>query len=92
MELAYAEPDRRFLRRLALPPGATVADAIVASEIEQAFGIDAGRLDAGIWSRPAAREAPLQDGDRVELYRRLKADPKESRRRRAERTAFKRQP
>jgi putative ubiquitin-RnfH superfamily antitoxin RatB of RatAB toxin-antitoxin module len=92
VELAYAEPERQFLRRLELPPGATVADAILASGIEQAFGIDAGPLDAGIWSKPVAREAPVRDGDRVELYRRLKADPKESRRRRAERVASRRQP
>ena len=86
VEVAYAEPDRQFLRRIAVPKGATVADAIAASGVETEFGIDASRLAAGIWSRPAARNALLEDGDRVELYRPLKADPKDSRRRRAARS------
>lgn len=92
VELAYAEAERQFLRRFSLPKGACVADAIRASGVEAAFGIDTARLDAGIWSKPVARDAPLREGDRVELYRPLKADPKESRRRRAERNAARRQP
>jgi putative ubiquitin-RnfH superfamily antitoxin RatB of RatAB toxin-antitoxin module len=66
-----------------LPADATVADAIVASGVESEYGIDASALAVGIWSRPVAPTAPLKDGDRVELYRPLKADPKETRRRRA---------
>ncbi len=92
VELAYAEPQRQFLRRFELPAGATLADAIAASGIEQAFGIDAAALATGLWSKPAPRETPLRDGDRVELYRPLRADPKESRRRRAERKAARPQP
>ena len=90
IEVAYAEPDRQFLRRVAVSNDATVADAIVASGLEVEFGIDASALATGIWSHPAARDALLADGDRVELYRPLKADPKEARRRRAARS--KRQP
>jgi uncharacterized protein len=85
VELAYAEPRRQFLKRFELPAGATVGDAIAVSGVEQAFGIDAAELGAGIWSKPAARGAALRNGDRIELYRPLKADPKESRRRRAAR-------
>ena len=87
VEVAYAEPARQFLRRVELPEGATVADAIAASCIERDAGIAASQLACGIWSKPAARETRLREGDRVELYRPLKADPKESRRRRAERGA-----
>jgi putative ubiquitin-RnfH superfamily antitoxin RatB of RatAB toxin-antitoxin module len=61
-----------------------VADAITASELAREAGIDAGALDAGIWSRPAPRDRVLRDGDRVELYRPLRIDPKEARRRRAD--------
>ena len=85
VEVAYAEPERQFLRRIAVPRGATVADAIVASGLEQEFGIDTANLAAGIWSGPVARDVRLDEGDRVELYRPLEADPKDSRRRRAER-------
>lgn len=92
VELAYAEPGRQFLRRFELPAAATVADAITVSGVEQAFGIDAAGLGTGIWSKPATRDAELRDGDRVELYRPLRADPKESRRRRAARVPSRRQP
>lgn len=83
VEVAYAEPQRQFLRRVELPEGATVADALRASELEREFDLDASALAVGLWSRPVARQTPLRDGDRVELYRPLQVDPKESRRRRA---------
>ena len=85
VEVAYAEPARQFLRRIVLPIGSTVADAIRAADVESEFAIDASKLASGIWSKPAARDALLEDGDRVELYRPLEADPKEARRRRAAR-------
>lgn len=90
VEIAYAEPGRQFLRGIQCAAGATVADAILASEVGREFGIDTNLLTVGIWSKPVARDAILRDGDRVELYRSLKADPKDSRRRRAERTPIKR--
>ena len=85
VEVAYAEPERQFLRRLTLAADATIADAIAASELEAELGIDASSLAAGVWSKPKPRDTPLADGDRVELYRPLLADPKEARRRRATR-------
>lgn len=87
VEVAYAEPQRQFLRAIDLAPGATVADAINASNLESDFAIDAGALASGIWSKPVSRDTLLRDGDRVELYRPLRADPKESRRRRAARAS-----
>lgn len=85
VEVAYAEPARQFLRRVKLDAGATIADAIAASGVEAALGIDASSLASGIWSKPKPRDAPLSDGDRVELYRPLLADPKDARRKRAAR-------
>jgi putative ubiquitin-RnfH superfamily antitoxin RatB of RatAB toxin-antitoxin module len=89
VEVAYAEAERQFLRRLQLPAGSTIADAIAAAQVERDFGFDAAPLSAGLWSKPAPRDTVLQEGDRVELYRPLKADPKDSRRRRAERAPLK---
>jgi len=86
IEVAYAESQRQFLRRIALPSGATVADAIAASGLEAEFAIDASNLAVGIWSKVVARDTPLNDGDRVEVYRPLTVDPKEARRRRASRS------
>ena len=86
VEVAYAEPERQFLRRVSVAAGATVADAIAASGVERELGIDAAALGVGIWSKPVARDARVGAGDRVELYRALVADPKEARRRRADRS------
>lgn len=83
VEVAYVAPGIQFLRALKLGVPASVADAIRESRVEAECGIDAMRLDVGIWSRPAARAALLRQGDRVELYRPLAIDPKEARRKRA---------
>lgn len=90
VEVAYAEPGRQFLRRIEVPAGACIADAIVASGVGAEYAIDVDGLACGLWSKVVARDTPLHDGDRIELYRPLKADPKESRRRRAERASAKR--
>ena len=67
---------------LALPPGATVRDALKASGLVNSPGDDAalGQLHVGIWGRKAALDTALREGDRVECYRGLKVDPKEARR------------
>lgn len=85
VEIAYAEPERQWLLRVELAEGASVADAITASGIERDAGIDASATTIGIWSKPVQPSTLLKEGDRIELYRPLKADPKESRRRRAAR-------
>lgn len=84
VEVLYAEPARQVLRRVALPAGSTVMQAIQASGIERdvpGLVVDPSRL--GIFSRRATPEQPVGEGDRVEIYRPLTLDPKEARRRRA---------
>ena len=88
VSVVCAAPDRVFLRELQLPRGASVHDAIEASGFRQAWpevAIDAGRL--GIFARKADFTTLLQEGDRVEIYRALKVDPKDARRKRAQRGA-----
>ena len=69
---------------LRLPAGATAAEAIAAS----GFAADFPRNDPGrpAWACSGAvrPDTALNDGDRLEIYRGLTFDPKESRRRRAE--------
>jgi len=84
VNVVYAEAERQFVRRLTLPAGSTVMQAIEASGIAEAMAglvIDPARL--GIFSRKAAPDQVLGEGDRVEIYRPLTLDPKEARRRRA---------
>ena len=69
-----------------LPGGASVLDAIRASGAMTGEGaIDISTQAVGIWGRTVALDAPLAEGDRVEIYRALLMDPKEARRRRAQR-------
>jgi len=84
VEVVYAEPARRWLRRVSLPAGSTVMHAIEASGLQQEVAglvVDPARL--GLFSRKAAPNQVLNEGDRVEIYRPLTLDPKEARRRRA---------
>jgi putative ubiquitin-RnfH superfamily antitoxin RatB of RatAB toxin-antitoxin module len=78
VELIEAWPARSERVVLELEEGATVRSALVAA------GRPAAR-SAGIHGRRVALDVALADGDRVEIYRALSADPKESRRRRATR-------
>ncbi|MBS0432578.1 MAG: RnfH family protein [Proteobacteria bacterium] len=79
-----AMPGHAFLRELELPQGARVEDAISASGVRAAWpqlSIDDAHV--GIFSRKASLHTRLRDGDRVEIYRPLKIDPKDARRKRA---------
>jgi len=82
--VAYARPGAAMLRRLQLTPGSTLGDALRASGLLQDCPeIDLDRNRVGIFGRLAGLETLLRDGDRVEVYRELGADPKDARRRRA---------
>lgn len=85
VSVCYALPGHVWMRELHLPEGATVADALDACGFAKAFPVvQPWERGVGIFGRPAEPQAPLADGDRVEIYRELSFDPKESRRRRAE--------
>ncbi len=81
VEVAFATPESQSLIELELPVGATVADAIAASGLTDAFPQHAlNALPVGIWGRVTEVGKTLQGGDRVEIYRELLIDPMESRR------------
>ncbi len=68
---------------LSLAAGATVADALRASGLQARHpDLELATMPIGIWGVPCHRDAALRDRDRVEVYRPLKVDPKEARRRR----------
>ena len=84
VSVIHAEPERAFSVEFSLPHGATVADAIERSGIRHSRpDIEIGEDRIGIFSRKAFLGTILHDGDRVEIYRPLKIDPKEARRKRA---------
>nr|WP_246585548.1 RnfH family protein [Yersinia kristensenii] len=85
VEVVYALPERQYLRVVSLDEGSTVEEAIRASGLlELRPDIDLTKNKVGIYSRPVKLGDKLNDGDRVEIYRPLIADPKELRRQRAE--------
>jgi putative ubiquitin-RnfH superfamily antitoxin RatB of RatAB toxin-antitoxin module len=83
VEVAYVTPERQFLREVRLPTPAVLADALRVSAVESECAIDCTVMAVGIWSKPATLTTALGNGDRVEIYRPLKVDPKENRRKRA---------
>lgn len=85
VEVAYALPTQQSIVEVAIADGSTVSDALAASNIEQLYpGLDIDNAKVGIWSRVVKADTKLKDGDRIEIYRPLIADPKEVRKRRAE--------
>jgi putative ubiquitin-RnfH superfamily antitoxin RatB of RatAB toxin-antitoxin module len=63
--------------------GGTLLDALHASSIFDEFPeLAASPLTVGVWGRRADERYRLHDGDRVEIYRALKVDPKLARRQR----------
>ncbi|PLX33501.1 MAG: RnfH family protein [Hyphomicrobiales bacterium] len=82
--IAYARTDRQAWLELDLPEGLTVAEAIARSGILEEFPeIDLEVNKVGIFSRPVKLDQPISEGDRIEIYRPLIADPKQVRERNA---------
>ncbi|MGY2257608.1 RnfH family protein [Pseudomonas sp. SDO55104_S430] len=90
VEVVYAAIDRQVLLSVAVPAGTSVRDALLKSGIGQTFPeLDLAGCPVGIFGKVVADPAsrPVQDGDRIEIYRPLLADPKEVRRLRAAKAA-----
>ena len=87
VEVVYALPERQYLRTVKLEEGSNVEQALLASGLlELRKDIDLKKNKLGIYSRPVKLVDTVNDGDRIEIYRPLIADPKELRRIRAERS------
>ncbi len=81
IEVVYCPAPGRIDRvSLRLPAGASVYEALVASEILQRHALTEGGWRVGVWGRVRDPATPLRDRDRVEIYRPLAVDPKEARR------------
>ncbi|MBK6597593.1 MAG: RnfH family protein [Proteobacteria bacterium] len=84
--VVYAAPDRQVIWRLAAPAAATVAELLVLARRQSGCeDVPWESADVGIFGELCARDTVPRHGDRVELYRPLTVDPKESRRSRARR-------
>ncbi|KXS47294.1 MAG: hypothetical protein AWU57_5575 [Marinobacter sp. T13-3] len=86
VEIAYARPEKQRIVTVQVPEDATMLEAVKQSGITELFPeIDLETVDMGIFGKVVKKPAEhqLREGDRVELYRPLKIDPKQARLNRA---------
>ena len=82
--VSYATPAHEFLRELEVEQGTTIGAAIEASGVLAAFpDINLVTQPVGIFAKKKTLDTVLRAHDRIEIYRPLIADPKDSRRKRA---------
>jgi hypothetical protein len=85
VEIIYALIQEQNIIRLSVSSGTTIEDAITQSGILKLYpAIDLAINQVGIFSQRKSLSYELIDGDRIEIYRELIADPKEVRRNRAQ--------
>ena len=85
VEVLYALPHEQTIFQLIVKSDTSVETVIRQSGVLTAYpDIDLTVNKVGIFSRTVKLDAVVQDRDRIEIYRPLLADPKEIRRRRAE--------
>ncbi len=81
--VCYAEVDRQLWMRLEVPDNSTIEDAIKLSGVLKIYPeINLANQKVGIFGKIAALDARVKDGDRVEIYRQITADPQTVQRRR----------
>lgn len=84
VEVAYALPERQAIVSLDVAEGTTALQAARQSGVAEKFeGVDLDNAALGIFGKAVSPDQVLREGDRVEVYRPLIADPKEVRRARA---------
>ena len=85
IEVAFALPERQLICAVTVPKGTTASEAVIQSGIEEEFDelILADNPNLGIFGKAIKGDQVLKPGERVEIYRALKVDPKEVRKRRA---------
>lgn len=86
VEIVFATPEHQHREWIEGEAGMTVGEAIRRSSLAWALDDPAGApAQVGVFGRLRSRSDAALDGDRIEIYRALIADPKASRRRRAAR-------
>ncbi len=80
VEIVYALPERQYLYKVQLKTGSNVGEAIHNSGLlELRTDINLQNNKLGIYSHPVKLDHLLKNGDRIEIYRPLIADPKKIR-------------
>jgi putative ubiquitin-RnfH superfamily antitoxin RatB of RatAB toxin-antitoxin module len=88
VEVVYALPTGEDAVGVAVSAGSTLRDALLESGLALRHPeIDPVRVRLGVFGRERSPNEPVADGDRVEVYRALKVDPRQARRERARRVS-----
>ena len=75
--IIYAQPKRQISLTVTIPEGTTIQEAIEKSGIlNQCPDINLDENKVGIFGKLTPLTTVLTEGDRVEIYRPLKVDPK----------------
>jgi putative ubiquitin-RnfH superfamily antitoxin RatB of RatAB toxin-antitoxin module len=83
--VCYAEAERQLWLRLEVPDESTVQDAIELSGVLKQYpNIDLSGQKVGIFGKLSKLDAPIKEGDRIEIYRQITCDPAQVKRRRIE--------
>ncbi|MGZ5028334.1 MAG: RnfH family protein [Methylobacter sp.] len=81
--VCYAEADRQLWMRLEVPDDSTIEQTInLSGVLKQYPEIDLTKQKVGIFGKIAALDTTVKEGDRVEIYRQITADPQTVQRRR----------
>lgn len=94
VEVAYAKPDDYRILTIDVKKGTSILDAARQSGMESFFAeIDWDSAKLGVFGKAVARPADqvVKEGDRIEIYRPLIADPKEVRKKRAEKAKLRKE-
>lgn len=80
--VAYVTPVHKIWLKMEMPDNCTVQEAIERSGILKQFPeLDLQKQKVGIFGRISRLDKLLEDGDRVEIYRAITADPDQVERR-----------
>lgn len=88
VSLAWAWPETSGEAGISVNDGATIGEVLIQAGLSGAAilprVVAKGAAGFGVWGRVRPKTHVLRDGDRIEIYRQLTADPKEARRTRAQ--------
>lgn len=83
--VCYAEAERQLWLRLEVPDESTIQEAIELSGVLKQYPqIDLTTQKVGVYGKLAKLEAPIKEGDRIEIYRKITVDPQQVQRRRVD--------
>lgn len=76
VSVCYSDPNQQAWLRIEVPDGSTAEAAIQQSGILKMFpSINLEAQKVGVYGKVIKLDAPLQPGDRVEIYRMITCDP-----------------